>query len=76
MAERMRILWNGEKKKYQPRIKADKIHDLYKLKEKTNVPMTVLVDEALDEYIDRRIDELLEDDAEDLSAYLYPYRND
>ncbi len=71
-----RIRWEGEKKQYQPRIRADKIHDLYELKKKTKIPMTVLLDEAIDEYIERRANELMDDEAEDLSIYLDPYRND
>lgn len=47
-----RISWAGDnQKKYQPRIKSDKIKDLYRVKEFTNKPMTILVDEALSLYL-------------------------
>ena len=51
MAERKRIKWDGEKKVYQPRIKADRIKDLYNMREHVNLPMTAMVDEALERYI-------------------------
>lgn len=36
---------------YQPRIRAVRIRDLHAMKEYTNRPMTVLVDEALSIYL-------------------------
>ena len=36
---------------YQPRIHAQRIKDLYQIKEKTGLPMTVLVDQALGEFL-------------------------
>ena len=45
------LKWKREKKVYQPRIKADKIKDLYIIGLETNSPMTRLVDEALEIYI-------------------------
>ena len=46
-----RISWKGDKGKYQPRIRSDRIKDLYRVKEFTSKPMTVLVDEALSLYL-------------------------
>ena len=41
----------GEKRCYQPRIKAKRIMELYDIREYTDIPMTVLLDEALEQYI-------------------------
>jgi hypothetical protein len=45
------IRWKGDKSKYQPRIRAVRVRDLYRMKEYTHRPMTVLVDEALSLYL-------------------------
>ncbi len=37
---------------YQPRIHAQRIKDLHRIKEKTGVPMTALVDQALGEFLE------------------------
>lgn len=36
---------------YQPRIRADRIHDLHEVKIFTRKPMTVILDEALSIYL-------------------------
>ncbi len=46
-----RISRKNDKKVYQPRIRASRIKDLHEMKEFTNRPMTVLLDEALALYL-------------------------
>jgi hypothetical protein len=71
-----RLNFKGEKRVYQPRIRATRIHDLYEMKVFTGRHMTVLLDEALSiylssfmtspqytqwcEHIERQVDELRE----------------
>jgi len=46
-----RIDRKGDESLYQPKIHSEKIRELYRLKEATGAPMTVLLDFALQEFI-------------------------
>lgn len=46
-----RIDRKNDEKVYQPRIHSEKIRELYRLKEATGAPMTVLLDFAIQEFI-------------------------
>jgi len=46
-----RINRKDDRKVYQPRIRATRIHELHELSVKTGKPQTVLVEEALSKYL-------------------------
>jgi predicted DNA-binding protein len=46
-----RLSRNGEYPRYQPQLSNEAIHELWKLKEKTGRPMTVLLEEAVRRYV-------------------------
>ena len=48
-----RITREGDWNVYQPKIHAERISELYKVKLITGLPMTVLVDEAIKQYVAR-----------------------
>ncbi len=48
-----RIVREGDRKVYQPKIHAERISELYKIKLLTGLPMTVLVDEAIRQYVEK-----------------------
>jgi hypothetical protein len=45
---------SNDEKLYQPRIHSRWIRELYRMKEDTGDPMTVLIDQALAEFVERR----------------------
>ena len=53
---------------YQPRIHKDRITQLYKIKERTGLPMTVLLDRAIEELIERYNSQLGDKDESDTTA--------
>jgi sulfopyruvate decarboxylase TPP-binding subunit len=46
-----RLARNGEYPRYQPQLTSEAIHELWKLKEQTGRPMTVLLEEAVWKYV-------------------------
>jgi hypothetical protein len=46
-----RLQRNGEYPRYQPQLSNEAIHELWKLKEQTGRPMTVLLEEAVRKYV-------------------------
>jgi len=48
-----RITREGDRNIYQPKIHAERISELYKVKLITGLPMTVLVDEAIRQYVEK-----------------------
>ena len=46
-----RISHRGEQEGYQPEIRPERIGELYELKERMGIPMTVLLDKVIEEYI-------------------------
>lgn len=46
-----RLSRNGEYPRYQPQLSNEAIHELWKLKERTGRPMTVLLEEAVRRYV-------------------------
>jgi len=48
-----RIAREGDRNIYQPKIHAERISELYKVKLITGLPMTVLVDEAIRQYVEK-----------------------
>jgi hypothetical protein len=46
-----RITREGDRNIYQPKIHAERISELYKVKLITGLPLTVLVDEAIRQYV-------------------------
>ena len=49
MAER--INRRADERIYQPKIHSSLIHEIYKIREITGLPMTVIVDQAIREYL-------------------------
>jgi predicted DNA-binding protein len=47
----MERLQRGEYPRYQPQLSNEAIHELWKLKEQTGRPMTVLLEEAVRKYV-------------------------
>lgn len=48
-----RITREGDRRIYQPRIHAERITELYKVKLITGLPLTVLVNEAISEFVEK-----------------------
>jgi len=48
-----RITREGDRNIYQPKIHAERISELYKVKLITGLPLTVLVDEAIRQYVEK-----------------------
>lgn len=48
-----RIARDGDRSVYQPRIHAERISELYKIKLITGLPLTVLVNEAISEFVEK-----------------------
>lgn len=46
-----RINCQADQRIYQPKIHSSLIHELYKMGERTGLPMTVIVDQAIREYL-------------------------
>lgn len=46
-----RINRQGDARIYQPKIHCNLIHELYKIGERTGLPMTVIIDQAIREYL-------------------------
>lgn len=46
-----RIKRQGDERIYQPKIHSSLIHEIYKIGERTGLPMTVIVDQAIREYL-------------------------
>ena len=46
-----RISRQADERIYQPKIHSNLIHEIYKIKEITGLPMTVIVDLAIREYL-------------------------
>jgi hypothetical protein len=46
-----RINRQADERIYQPKIHSGLIHEIYKIKAVTGVPMTVIVDQAIREYL-------------------------
>ena len=46
-----RVDRRNDKKIYQPKIHSERVRELYRIKETTGIPMTVLVDMAVREFI-------------------------
>lgn len=87
MGERIRRINNENI--YQPKIQPTRIRDLYRIRIKTHIPMTVLLDMAIQEFVEKMDMEMEKgeynpeiktvyscDDVEDLGTYLEPYQND
>jgi len=45
-----RINRQADERIYQPKIHSSLIHEIYKIREITGLPMTVIVDQAIREY--------------------------
>ena len=58
-----RISRKGDQSVYQPKIRAERIRALYEIKERTGIPMTVLLDRAIAEMIVRYDSEAEGEDA-------------
>ena len=50
----MHVDRSDDEKLYQPRIHSRWIRELYRIKEETGDPMTVLIDQALAEFVEQR----------------------
>jgi hypothetical protein len=48
-----RINRQDDERIYQPRIHSILIHEIYLIREKTGLPMTVIVDHAIREYLEK-----------------------
>lgn len=48
-----RINRQSDEKIYQPKIHSNLIHEIYKIKEITGLPMTVIVDLAIRDYLEK-----------------------
>lgn len=48
-----RIDRSNDKRVYQPRLHAERIHQLYELGQQYNLPMTVLLDQAIESFINQ-----------------------
>jgi len=48
-----RINRQADERIYQPRIHSSLIHEIYKIREITGLPITVIVDHAIREYLER-----------------------
>ena len=48
----------GDERIYQPRIHSSLIHEIYKIREITGLPMTVIVDQAIKEYLGKQEKEI------------------
>ena len=46
-----RINRRADEKIYQPKIHSSLIHEIYKIGERTGLPMTVIIDQAIREYL-------------------------
>ena len=46
-----RINRQADERIYQPKIHSSLIHEIYKIREITGLPMTVIVDQAIREYL-------------------------
>jgi hypothetical protein len=46
-----RINRQADERIYQPKIHSSLIHEIYKIREVTGLPMTVIVDQAIREYL-------------------------
>ena len=53
MAER--INRRADERIYQPKIHSSLIHEIYKVREITGLPMTVIVDQAIREYLGKYV---------------------
>ncbi len=53
MAER--INRQADERIYQPKIHSSLIHEIYKVREMTGLPMTVIVDQAIREYLGKYV---------------------
>jgi hypothetical protein len=55
MAER--INWTPEDRSYQPRIRRDRIKELYQIRVEMGLPMTVVLDLVISDYFKRFMEE-------------------
>ena len=63
-----RISREGGQSVYQPKIRAERIGQLYEIKERIGVPMTVLLDRAIADLVARYSSQLVGVDDSDISS--------
>ncbi len=48
-----RVSRKGDERVYQPQLRAELVSELWRIKQETGIPMTVLIETAVKEFVER-----------------------